>query len=343
MFLTHRGSDRAAIEKQGMRGMSGGGVRNFHLRPEDVRFVLDRLLSDDPGHELVIGRIDPDRIAVAGQCAGSTTALAMVGLQADLPDQPDATRIDPRFKCAIALSPQPGGGRASPLHADSWAHIEVPTLVVTGSRDFNWGPEARSTPNRTRIPFDGMPPGDKYLVEIKDAEHNAFTDSVPYYPARERDPRHHGWIQQATTAFLDAYLKGDAKAREWLQKEVLETETRGECLQEQKLAGAARGPTRTPAAVAEDRDAQPEPPTPDRTARLVNLFDRDNDQGLSREEAPQRLKAIFERVDRDHNGKLTTEELRPVLNRAGRRQGRNRTPAAERGSVGAQDQPAFGF
>ena len=90
--------------------------------------------------------------------------------------------------------------------------------MVTGTRDFNWSREAKAIPNRTRIPFDGLPPGDKFLVEIKDAEHNAFTDSVPYYPARQRDPRHHLWIQQATTAFLDAYLKGEAKAREWLQR-----------------------------------------------------------------------------------------------------------------------------
>ena len=217
VFLTHLGSDRAVIDAQGMRAMNGGGPANFHLRPEDVRFVLDTLLSDDPGSELLRARVDGDRIAVAGQCAGATTALAMVGLRADLPGNRDATFTDPRFRCAIALSPQPGGRRGSPLHADSWARIEVPTLMVTGTRDFNWFPEANANPNRTRAPFDGLPPGDKYLVEIKDAEHNAFTDSVPYYPARERDPRHHGWIQQATTAFLDAYLKGDGERLGWLR------------------------------------------------------------------------------------------------------------------------------
>jgi len=141
------------------------------------------------------------------QCAGASTALAMVGLRANLPGKQDATFIDPRFKCAIALSPQPGGGCAGPLHAELWARIGVPTWMVTGARDFNWLPAARANPNLARVSFDGRPPGDKFLVEIKDAEHNAFTDSVPYYPARQRDPRHHLWIQQATTAFLDAYLK----------------------------------------------------------------------------------------------------------------------------------------
>jgi predicted dienelactone hydrolase len=82
VFLTHPGSDRKAVEEQGLRGM--GGVKDFHLRPEDVRFVLDKLLSNDPGSRLVKGRLAADQIAVAGQCAGASTALAMVGLRANL-------------------------------------------------------------------------------------------------------------------------------------------------------------------------------------------------------------------------------------------------------------------
>jgi predicted dienelactone hydrolase/CubicO group peptidase (beta-lactamase class C family) len=324
VFLTHPGSDRKAIDEQGLRGM--GGVKDFHLRPEDVRFVLDKLLSNDPGSQLAKDRLAPEQIAVAGQCAGSSTALAMVGLRVDLPGKPDATFIDPRFKCAIALSPQPGTQRNNPLRGRSWARIEVPTLVVTGTRDFNWTPEARAIPNRTRIPFDGLPPGDKFLVEIKDAEHNAFTDSVPYYPARQRDPRHHLWIQQATTAFLDANLKGEAKAREWLRSEALEKETKGECLQEQKPAGAEEASNAKPATTSGDNDAPSERPAEDKAARLLGMFDRDSDQALSQAEAPPRLKPIFERVDRDGDGRLTSEELRPILERAGRRQGRLRTP-----------------
>ena len=335
VFLTHIGSDRAVIETQGMRGMSGGGPANFHLRPEDVRFVLDTVLSDDPGTELLRGRVDAGRVAVAGQCAGATTALAMVGLRADLPGMKDATFIDTRFKCAIALSPQPGGRRGSPLHADSWARIKAPTLMVTGTRDFNWFPEPNADPNRTRAPFDGLPPGDKYLVEIKDAEHNAFTDWVPYYRARERDPRHHGWIQQATTAFLDAYLKGDGERLGWLREKILEAETDGECMQDQKLAGGAEATSQKPAQTADAEKTQPEAATQDRAARLLRLFDRDNDQALSREESPNRLKAVFERVDRDGDGRLTMGELHTVLDRASQRQGSQKTPGTGPGAEAA--------
>ncbi len=329
VFLTHYGSDRTVIEEQGMRGMSGGGPANFHLRPEDVRFVLDKLLSDDPGSELVAGRLAADQVAAAGQCAGATTALAMVGLRANLPDRPHATYFDPRFTCAIALSPHPGGGRVNPLHAGSWARIEVPTLMVTGTRDFNWGPAAKANPKLYRVPFDGLPPGEKYLVEIVDAEHNAFTDSVPYYPARTRDPRHHVWIQQTTTAFLDAYLKDEAEAREWLGNEVLEAETGGECRQERKPAGAASQATRETRA---DNDSPPGAPAQDRVAGMLRWFDRDSDQALSRDEAPERLKPLFRRIDRDGDGKLSGEELGPVLERAGGRPAARTAPGTGHGA-----------
>ena len=243
IFLTHLGSDRSVIDEQKARGVTNplklmaalDGPEKFHLRPEDVSFVADQLVADGHNQPLLKGRVDTNRIGMGGQCAGSSTALAMVGLNVNLPNQEGATFVDDRFKVAFAMSPQSGGGSPkSSFHEDSWKDINVPTLVMTGTADFNWIPAIKENPSLLQLPYDSMPPGDKYLVEIKDAQHNAFTDSEPYYPARERDPRHHQWIQQASTAFFDTYLKRDEEARSWLQKEKLEDETDGECRQEQK-------------------------------------------------------------------------------------------------------------
>ncbi|MBN2200313.1 MAG: serine hydrolase [Candidatus Aminicenantes bacterium] len=254
VFLTHEGSDRRAVEVQGLRGL--GGEPDAEARPLDLRFAIDRLLSADPGSALLKGRVDAGNLAVAGQCVGSTTALALVGLKARLIGHGGGFPTDPRVKCTVVLSPQPAGGLMAGrlgLDVDSWQGIRVPTMVVTGSRDFNWVPEVHRDPALTRLPFDGLPAGDHYLVEIRDAEHNAFTDSVPYYPARTRDPRHHGWIQRATTAMLDAYLRGSRTALAWLREKRLETETKGECRQEHKLPDADRpvASTAAPAAAAE--------------------------------------------------------------------------------------------
>jgi len=236
VFMTHRGSDREALRRDGIRSL---GASAFEDRPKDIVFVLDRLQSPKVDDELLAGRVDTDRIAVAGQCAGASTVLAITGLTTKRANGTLRSYRDPRPKAVVALSPQPGAvtRRRMPesLHDDSWKTVAVPALVVTGTKDFRWTQGVRQNPAMVNRPYTGMTTGDKYLVEIADAEHHAFTDSTPYYPGGPRDPRHHGWIAQATVTFLDAYLRDDQAARTWLQTKRLQASTNGECRQEQKL------------------------------------------------------------------------------------------------------------
>jgi predicted dienelactone hydrolase/CubicO group peptidase (beta-lactamase class C family) len=234
VFLTHVGSDRAAVDARGLRGLGGLDDR----RPRDVLFVLDRLLSADPGSALLRDRVDRDRVAVAGQCAGTTTVIPIVGGKLDLPGRPGVSFPDERVRACVLLGPQPGPDGRGPLRDDSWSGVRVPTLVVTGTRDFGWIRAVREDPKLLRRPYDGLPPGRRHLVEIRGASHAAFTDSVPYYPSGERDPRHHGWIAEAVTTFLDAWLRGDEDARRRLATEALERATDGECREEHDGEGA---------------------------------------------------------------------------------------------------------
>jgi len=69
-----------------------------------------------------------------------------------------------------------------------------------------------------RVPFDKMTPGDKYLLVMKGADHMTFNGQ----PERRRDNRQDEadtidpYVQAATLAFWDVYLRGDAEARRWL-------------------------------------------------------------------------------------------------------------------------------
>ena len=105
----------------------------------------------------------------------------------------------------------------------SWDAVRIPVMTMTGTKDVSLG--ALSTRVR-RAAFDHMPPGDKYHLTIEEAAHYAFSDNArdPADLSRfvTRDPRHHPWILATATAFFDAYLKGDAKAREWLVKGEIE-------------------------------------------------------------------------------------------------------------------------
>jgi hypothetical protein len=78
--------------------------------------------------------------------------------------------------------------------------------------------------------FPALRPGDKYELVLNGAEHSAFTDRPLPGDRKPRNPNHHRAILALSTAVWDAYLRGDAAAKAWLQGEgarsVLEAEDR---------------------------------------------------------------------------------------------------------------------
>ena len=56
----------------------------------------------------------------------------------------------------------------------------------------------------------------KYQVVLDKAEHSAFTDRALPGDRETRNPNHHRAIVALSTAFWDAYLRGDKDALAWL-------------------------------------------------------------------------------------------------------------------------------
>jgi hypothetical protein len=56
----------------------------------------------------------------------------------------------------------------------------------------------------------------KYEVVLDKAEHSVFTDRALPGDSEARNPNHHRVILALSTAFWDAYLRGDAEAMAWL-------------------------------------------------------------------------------------------------------------------------------
>jgi predicted dienelactone hydrolase len=323
VFLTHHGSDRETQQKKGLP--RGDTAHGFDPRPLDISFVADMLTSASNGSSLLDGRVDSDNLAVAGQCAGSTAALYMTGLRLESTDGTIRQSRDPRFKAVIALGPQmpirifaPNywaataqmEGGSSDLYEGSWQQIEVPALVVTGSEDFNYFPAIRRNPALLTMAYDNMPMGDKYLVNIIGAEHQAFTDSEPWYPASPRDPRHHELIGRATTLFLDAFLKKNQDALQALRDGDLSRTFPGLIQQKNKTGSAAAVTMPVPVASV-----------PDDTAWFQQLFsslDSDANGSLQRSEIPSRMQRLlkgFDRIDRDADGVLSEREFVDQLSR----------------------------
>ncbi len=60
---------------------------------------------------------------------------------------------------------------------------------------------------------------DKYELVPHEAEHGAFGERALPGEGRQQNPNHHRAILALSTAFWDAFLKGDAEAKTWLNGE----------------------------------------------------------------------------------------------------------------------------
>lgn len=139
-------------------------------QPRDLSFVITRLLA------VLHGKIDPSRIAVAGQSDGAETALAVAY---------DRRFRDPRVRAAIVLSGAAFPGMGSfPPHGP-------PLLAVQGTADTINAPA-------TTAGFFRLARRPKFLLWLLGASHlPPYTDEQPQL----------GIVERVTTAFLEHYLR----------------------------------------------------------------------------------------------------------------------------------------
>lgn len=217
---------------------------------------------------LVYGTVDTTRLIVAGYDIGAQAAAALAGEQIKGVRPPNLG-----LKAAILLSPYAeltaGSGK------ERFAEMQAPLLAITGSEDDD--PDYLvSTPSLRRIPWQGAPAGDKYLLVLENGIHTTLAgnasgnrDGGPGGMARGdgRQPpgggapralpfggggpgggpggggpggmmggppggrsnergspgsnfanQHAGIVQAVSTAFLDAVVKNDPVADEWLHR-----------------------------------------------------------------------------------------------------------------------------
>jgi len=251
--LQHPGSDRPAIDAAlAAKDFSGfGDPKNQADRPGDLAFALERILAADQASALLAGRVDGERIAAAGQCAGSSTALVAVGMAIKGEDSGLKQYPDARIKAVVALGPQPAAaGLQNLIDPRSWNTVDAPALFVLGTEDFDWGADVRANRLLLEDPYRRSASEVKYVLDIVGAQHHAFTGSDPWYPGDARNPQHHGWIQRVTTAFLQAQLEHDESAKTWLDERALEKECAGACFQRLREPDRLYGATAQPSVVA---------------------------------------------------------------------------------------------
>src|ERR1019366_1025801 len=91
--------------------------------------------------------------------------------------------------------------------------IKIPVLHMTGTEDSS--PIGETRPEERRLPFDHMRGADQFLLTLNGGDHMSFAGLSRNQPP-EKEKLFKELVCESSTAFWDAYLKGDAKAKAWL-------------------------------------------------------------------------------------------------------------------------------
>lgn len=201
----------------------------WRSRGEDMKRVLDQLDRIEAAIGQLPGRLDRDRVAVAGHSMGGHTASLLLG--ARLTDPRDGTEVDlsePRIKAGVLLAaPGRGGDALTDFTRDNYSFfattdfstMTTPALVVAGDHDTSahltvLGPQWHTDPYF-------LAPGPKSLLTLFGAEHGL--GGVAGYDVAEttdESPARVAAVQRLTEAYLRSTLYPGVPAWQEAQDEL---------------------------------------------------------------------------------------------------------------------------
>jgi dienelactone hydrolase len=188
-------------------------------RLADLKFLLADPAALERAVPALRGRIDFQRIAIAGHSLGGMVAQAFGGMTGVNVETRERYALhDPRIRAVVVLS---GVGPLPPAtEAADFASLSTPLFVSVGTQDLpmpqrvgKGGLELR------REPFELAPPGHKYLLVLEGADHYlggmVGRDDLPKSP---QGALYVEAFDELSGRFLDAWLKGDRQARQELDR-----------------------------------------------------------------------------------------------------------------------------
>jgi pimeloyl-ACP methyl ester carboxylesterase len=205
-----------------MLGLTKDDPRRAQLwrtRERDLVAVLDALDHIESTVPAVRGRLDRERIAVAGHSWGAQTASMLLGATHPDPDDGSIVSIkDQRVGAGVLLTvPGTGGANLSAFAAENFPFMHpdfsgmtTPTLIIAGDNDH--GAMTVRGPDWWREAYD-LSPSPKALFTVLGGEHSL--GGIANYEARETTderPQRVAAIQRVSTAFLRRVLYAEEAA-----------------------------------------------------------------------------------------------------------------------------------
>jgi predicted dienelactone hydrolase len=226
VFVQHPGSDesvwRGKPPEEVMPALrQAASLENFLLRVKDIPAVLDQLaIWNTDKTNFLAGRMDLNKIGMSGHSFGAITTEAVSGESLPITGQ---QLTDSRIKAAVIFSPSaPQGSSAE----KAFGAVSIPWMLMTGTEDV--APIGNETVKSRLKVYPALHGAPKYELVLFNAEHSVFTDRALPGDHEPRNPNHHRVILALSTAFWDAYLRGDTNALAWLNgsgpRSVMETQ-----------------------------------------------------------------------------------------------------------------------
>ena len=213
VFVQHPGSDESVWKElppaERMAAMKqAASVGAFLDRAKDIPAVIDALArwNVEDGHALH-GRLDLARIGMSGHSFGAVTTQAVAGQAVAGGRQ---RFLEPRISAAVMFSPSiPRMGDP----ATAFAAIKMPCLLMTGTKDSS--PIGNMSPADRLKVFPNLTQAPAWQIVFDGAEHMSFGSHGSKGGAKSGN-RFHKPILALTTAFWDSELRGDERAKAWL-------------------------------------------------------------------------------------------------------------------------------
>jgi dienelactone hydrolase len=198
----------------------------IRTRVADMSLVLDELAAVERRLPALAGKIAPDAYAAAGHSIGTQVAMMVTGARFRTEFNGELMESPERRYRALVLVSDPGKMRLMP--PDTWTASPVPTFMSTGSEDFGlMGSRGAPTEGQTEILGDIDASIPRYELLLDGGDH--YFGGLIQKDVKKGEPDNEGLaiFNATSTAFLDAFMKKDARARRYLETGDLAATTAG--------------------------------------------------------------------------------------------------------------------